>query len=128
MAIHKRREFGKVAARLLLESTDPVELPPAEINYAGVTVERAEFKPYLDELLAALRRGGVAKPAPMVMSESIFVIDGQTRSYWVRLWHTDESREKIDRLHVTACLPLAPAVRIGLEDEADQADDEEDEP
>jgi hypothetical protein len=127
MAIHKRREFGKVAARLLLESTDPVELPAAEINEAGVTVEREEFKPHLGELLETLRRGGMAKPAPMVMSDSIFVIDGQTRSYWVRLWHTDETREKVDRLHVTACLPLAPAVHIGLGNESDQDDEDEDE-
>lgn len=120
MAIHKKREEGKTATRLLLESARPVELPPAEINEAGATLERAEFKPYLAELLAALQRGGTVAPAPMVMSDSIFVVHGETRTFWVRLWHTDATRTEIDRLHVSACLPLARNVRIGL------GDDEED--
>jgi hypothetical protein len=114
MAIHKRREHGKVAARLLLESTEPVELPPAEINEEGVTVEREEFRAFLDELFEALREGGVVEPAPMVMSDSIFVVEGQTRDFWVRLWHTDESRERIDRLHVVSCLPPGPSLKVNI--------------
>jgi len=128
MAIHKRREHGKPAARMLLESAEPVELPPAEINEQGVTVERAEFKAYLDELLAALRSGGVVEPAPMVMSDSIFVIHGSSRTFWVRLWHTDEERSQIDRLHVSSCLPLARDVWVDLGEEDDDEDDEEDKP
>lgn len=113
MAIHKKREeAGRVATRLLLESTTPVELPPAEINEPGVTVERAEFKPYLDELFTALRRGGEVRPAPMVMSDSIFVIDAETRTFWVRVWHRNPERTQIDRLHISACLPLARGIRI----------------
>ncbi len=126
MAIHKRREHGKPAARMLLESAEPVELPPAEINEQGVTVERAEFKVYLNELLAALRSGGVVEPAPMVMSDSIFVIHGSSRTFWVRLWHTDESRTEIDRLHVSACLPRAQDVWVDLGEKDD--DDEEGKP
>lgn len=117
MAIHKKREDGKAAARMLLESAEPVELPPAEINEAGATVERPEFKLHLAELLAALQRGGAVAPAPMVMSDSIFVVHGQTRTFWVRLWHTDETRTEIDRLHVSACLPLARGVRIDIGDD-----------
>jgi hypothetical protein len=128
MAIHKRREHGKPAARMLLESAEPVELPPAEINQEGVTIERQEFKPYLEELFEALRSGGVVEPAPMVMSDSIFVIDGQTRTFWVRLWHTDESRTEIDRLHVSSCLPLARDVWVDLGEEDGDDDDEEDKP
>lgn len=109
---------------MLLESADPVELPPAEINEQGVTVERSEFKVYLDELIAALRSGGVVEPAPMVMSDSIFVIHGQTRTFWVRLWHTDESRTEIDRLHVSSCLPLAHNVWVDLGEDDDDADEE----
>jgi hypothetical protein len=116
MAIHKRREHGKPAARLLLESSDPVELPPAEINQEGMTVEREEFRAFLDELLEALREGGVIEPAPMVMSDSIFVVEGETRDFWVRLWHTDESRERIDRLHVVSCLPHAPSLKVKIGD------------
>lgn len=114
MAIHKRREHGKPAARLLLESAEPVELPPAEINEQGVTVEREEFRAFLDELLDALREGGVVDPAPMVMSDSIFIVEGETRDFWVRLWHTDESRETIDRLHVVSCLPPTPSLKIAI--------------
>lgn len=129
MAIHKKREEGKAAARLLLESGEPVELPPAEINEAGVTVEREEFKSHLAELLAALRQGDVVTPAPMVMSDSIFVVHGQTRTFWVRLWHTDETRTGIDRLHVSSCLPLARGVRIDIgKDDDDEIEDEADEP
>jgi hypothetical protein len=128
MAIHKKREEGKTATRMLLESSAPVELPPATINETGATLERAEFKPYLAELLAALQQGGVVAPAPMVMSDSIFVVHGETRTFWVRLWHTDETRTAIDRLHVSACLPLARGVRIDIGEGNDEAiDDEEDE-
>lgn len=127
MAIHKKREDGKTAARLLLESPAPVELPPATINEAGATVERAEFQPYLAELLAALQQGGTVAPAPMVMSDSIFVVHGQTRTFWVRLWHTDATRTRIDRLHVSACLPLARGVRIGIDEAEDEQVDDEDE-
>jgi len=117
MAIHKRREeSGKVAARLLLESTEAVELPPAEIDEEGATVEREEFRKYLPELFDALEEGGWVDPAPMVQSDSIFVIEGETRSFWVRLWHTDESRTRITRLHVLSCLPLAPPFKIDFGD------------
>ncbi|HKQ77058.1 MAG TPA: hypothetical protein VJ810_25405 [Blastocatellia bacterium] len=117
MAIHKRREeSGRVAARLLLESTEPVELPPAEIDDQDATVEREEFRQYLPELLDALEEGGWVDPAPMVQSDSIFVIEGETRSFWVRLWHTDESRTRIARLHVLSCLPHTPAFKINFGD------------
>jgi hypothetical protein len=113
MAIHKRREeSGRAVARVLLESAAPVELPPAGINEAGVTVERDAFRPHLDELFAVLREGDVVEPAPMVMSDSLFVVYGDTRTFWVRIWHTDESRTHIDRLHVVSCLPPAPNVQI----------------
>jgi hypothetical protein len=115
MAIHKRREeSGRVAARLLLESKEPVELPPAEIDEQDASVEREEFRQYLPELFDALSEGGWADPAPMVQSDSIFVIDGETRSFWVRLWHTDESRTRIARLHVLNCLPFTPSIKINL--------------
>ena len=115
MAIHKRREESwQAAARLLLESAQPVELPPAEMDEQDASVEREEFRQYLPELFDALSEGGWAEPAPMVQSDSIFVIDGETRSFWVRLWHTDESRTRIARLHVLNCLPLAPSIKINI--------------
>jgi hypothetical protein len=117
MAIHKKRdESSRAAARLLLESSEPVELPPAEIDEQDATVEREEFRPHLPELLAELRAGGMATPAPIVQSDSLFVIDGVTRSFWVRLWHTDESRAHVARIHVLSCLPLTPSLKINIGD------------
>lgn len=117
MAIHKKRDQGQAAARLLLESSGPIELPAAEINEAGVTVEREEFRAFLGELFAILRAGGEVEPVPMVHNDSIFVLHGRTRTFWVRLWHTDESRTRIDRLHVTSCLPLARRVKLSINDQ-----------
>jgi hypothetical protein len=115
MAIHKKRDISSpAAARLLLESTEPVELPPAEIDEAGVSIERDEFEQYLSDLLDVLRRGVTAEPAPIVQSDSLFVINGASRSFWVRLWHTDSSRTHISRLHVLSCLPLTPKLKINL--------------
>ncbi len=115
MALHKKREVANpAAARLLLESAEPVELPPAEIDETGVTIEREEFRPHLPELLDALEDGGWADPAPIVQSDSIFIIDGDTRSFWVRLWHTDESRTRITKLHVLSCHPHAPNIKINI--------------
>jgi hypothetical protein len=118
MAIHKKRdESSPAAARLLLESTEPVELPPAEIDDQNASIEREEFRQYLDELLAALRAGGTVNPAPIVQSDSLFVVNGETRAFWVRLWHTDESRTHIARLHVLSCLPLGPGLKIKIGDQ-----------
>jgi hypothetical protein len=115
MAIHKKRDVSSpAAARLLLESTEPVELPAAEIDESGVSIEREDFEPYLSELLDVLRQGVTAEPAPIVQSDSLFVINGASRSFWVRLWHTDASRTHISRLHVLSCLPINPKLKINL--------------
>jgi hypothetical protein len=115
MGIHKRREESSAAAaRLLLESTSPVELPPAEFEEENASIEREEFRPYLAELFDALREGGTVNPAPIVQSDSLFVVDGETRSFWVRIWHTDQSRTRIARLHVLSCLPLTPGFKINI--------------
>ena len=99
-------------ARVLLESAEPVELPPAEFDEQDVTVEREEFRPHLPELFYELREGCWVDPAPMVQSDSIFVIQGETRDFWVRIWNTDETRTGIARLHVLSCLPITPTVKI----------------
>ena len=117
MALHrKREEASPAAARLLLVSTAPVELPPAELDEQYASVERAEFAQHLPELYAALRAGGTFSPVPIVQSDSLFIVDGATRSFWVRLWHTDASRVCIARLHVLNCVPLTPNVKINLFD------------
>ena len=113
MALHKKREeSGTAVARLLLTATEPVKLPPAEIDETGVTIEREAFRPYLPELFDVLREGDKVTPAPIVQSESLFVVHGETRTFWVRLWHTDESRAEIARMHVVSCLPQTPCVTL----------------
>jgi hypothetical protein len=114
MAIHKKKDEGRAAARLLLESGTPIELPEAEINEEGITLEREEFRPHLPELLEELRDGCVVTPVPVVMSNSMFVIHADTRTFWVRLWHTDETRTQIDRLHVTSCMPVTRAIHSAM--------------
>lgn len=125
MAIHRKKDEGRVAARLPLESGEPVALPEAEVNEAGVTLEREEFRPHLPELLEELRDGCRAKPVPLVMTNSMFEIDAETRTFWVRIWHADESRTAVDRLHVTNCLPLMRGMR--LDPLAAHQDNDEDE-
>lgn len=117
MAIHKKRDVSSpAAARLLLESSEPVELPPAEFDEQDVSIEREEFRAHLPELFEELRAGGIVDPAPIVQSDSLFVVEGATRSFWVRLWHSDESRTKIVRLHVLSCLPHSPSIKINIGD------------
>jgi hypothetical protein len=114
MAIHRKKNDGHVAARLLLESTAPLELPEAEINEAGITLEREEFRQYLPELLEELRDGCFVRPVPVVMSNSMFVLHAETRTFWIRLWHTNESRTEIDRLHMTSCIPLTRGIHAEI--------------
>jgi hypothetical protein len=89
---------------MLLESDEPVELPPAEINIDGVTLEREDFRPHVDQLLEALRAGVTAVPAPVVMSDSVFVIEGTSRTFWIRVWHTDlQKRSSTDCTSSVVC-------------------------
>jgi hypothetical protein len=115
MAIHKRREeSGRAVARVLLESAEAVELPPAEVDEAGVTIEREDFRPHLPDLFDTLREGGIVDPAPIVQSDSLFIVEGETRTFWVRLWHADDTRTHVVRMHVVSCLPYAPNIKINL--------------
>ncbi len=112
MAIHRKREEARPGARLVLESSDPVELPPAEINLQGITLERENFRANLPELVEILQNGVTARPAPVVMSSSTFLIDGETRTFWVRVWHMEGDLTKIDRLHVTSSVPRVPGLKL----------------
>jgi hypothetical protein len=123
--VKKRNE--QTETRLLLEADDPVELPPAEIADSAVLVQFPEYKQYVPELLAALRGGTVAEPVPVMMDGSTFVIHGETRSFWVKLWHAAKSElGKIDRVQVISCLPSTKGVQILFDDEDDEWDDEDD--
>ncbi len=119
MPVVKKRN-QQTETRLLLESPDPVELPPAEIDDKAVLVQFEKFKPFTPELLATLREGTVAEPVPVMIDGSTFAVHGATRTFWVKLWHaagTDLTR--IDRAQVISCLPSTRGVQVLIEDAED---------
>ncbi len=124
MPVVKKRN-QQTETRLLLESGDPVELPPAEIDDSAVLVQFDQFKPYVSELLEALRAGTVAEPVPVMLDGSTFAIHGATRTFWVKLWHTSGSDlTKIERAQVISCLPSTRGVQViveGLDDDDSEA-------
>jgi hypothetical protein len=115
MPVVKKRN-QQTETRLLLESEDPVELPPAEIDDAAVLVQFEKFKPYIPELLETLRAGTVAEPVPVMIDGSTFAVHGPTRTFWVKLWHAAGSElTKIDRAQVLSCLPSTRGVQIVID-------------
>ena len=116
MPVVKKRN-QQTETRLLLESGEPVELPPAQIDEQSVLVQFEKFKPYIPELLETLRAGTVAEPVPVMLDGSTFAIHGATRTFWVKLWHaahTDLTR--IDRAQIISCLPSARGVQVLVDD------------
>ncbi len=117
MAIVKKRN-EQTDARLLLESSAPVELPPAEIADAAVLVQFDKFKPYIAELLETLRAGTLAEPVPVMMDGSTFAVHTATRTFWIKLWHAAASdMTRIERAQVISCLPSTRGLRILVDDE-----------
>jgi hypothetical protein len=115
MPVVKKRN-QQTETRLLLESEEPVELPPAEIEDRSVLVQFEKFKPYTPELLAVLRAGTVAEPVPVMIDGSTFAVHGDTRTFWVKLWHAAGSEmTKIDRAQVISCLPSTRGVQVLVE-------------
>ena len=113
--VKKRNE--QTETRLLLESEDPVELPPAEIDDRSVLVQFDQFKAFTPELLETLRAGTVAEPVPVMLDGSTFAIHGETRTFWVKLWHANGSElTRIDRAQVISCLPSTRGVQVVVED------------
>jgi hypothetical protein len=124
MPVVKKRN-QQTETRLLLESEDPVELPPAEIDDKSVLVQFEQFKPFTPELLETLRAGTVAEPVPVMLDGSTFAIHGPTRTFWVKLWHAAGTEmSKIDRAQVISCLPSTRGVQVLVESPEDQEDDE----
>lgn len=115
--VKKRNE--QTETRLLLESEEPVELPPAQIEDGAVLVQFEKFKPYIPELLEALRAGTLAEPVPVMLDGSTFAIHGATRTFWVKLWHAAGSElTRIDRAQVISCLPSTRGVQVFVDDES----------
>src|SRR5437764_14614570 len=125
MPVVKKRN-QQTESRLLLESDDPVELPPAEVEDSAVVLQFEQFRQYVPELLEELRDGTTAEPVPVMMDGSTFVVHGDTRSFWVKLWHSSPERTRVERVQVISCLPSTRGVQI-LVDDLDAYADETDE-
>ena len=103
---------------MLLESGDPVELPPAEVDDSAVLVQFDKFKPFIPELLAALRSGTTAEPVAVMNDGSTFAIHGDTRTFWVKLWHAAGSDlTKVERVQIISCLPSTRGTNVIIGDE-----------
>src|ERR1051325_4260852 len=117
MPIQKKRDH-QTETRLLLESEDPIELPPASVNDDAVIVQFDKFKPFIPELLAVLRAGVTAEPVAVMNDGSSFAIHGETRTFWVKIWHTAGSElTKIERVQVISCLPSTRGMNVIIGDE-----------
>ena len=116
--VKKRNE--QTESRLLLEGDDPIELPPAEIEDRAVLVQFEKFKPFVGELLEELRDGTIAEPVAVMNDGSTFAIHGDTRTFWVKLWHAAGTElKKIERAQVISCLPSTQGVQVVVEDYSD---------
>jgi hypothetical protein len=125
MPVVKKRN-QQTESRLLLESDDPVGLPPAEVEDSAVVLQFEQFRQYVPELLEELRGGTLAEPVPVMMDGSTFVVHGETRSFWVKLWHSSPERTRVERVQVISCLPSTRGVQILVDDPEEYADDEDD--
>lgn len=117
MAILKKRDH-QTESRLLLESAEPLELPAAEIADNAVLVQFDKLKQYIPELLDALRSGTMTEPVPVMNDGSTFAIHGETRTFWVKLWHTAGTElTKIERVQVISCLPSTRGTNVIIGDD-----------
>ena len=120
MPVLKKRD-QQTESRLLLESGEPVELPPAEVADNALLVQFEKFKPFLPELLTALRSGVTAEPVAIMNDGSTFAIHGPTRTFWVKLWHAPQSElTRIERVQVISCLPSTRGTQVTVPDEPEQ--------
>jgi len=116
MPILKKKDH-QTESRLLLESDEPVDLPPAEIADNAVLVQFDRFKPFTSELIDQLRAGTTAEPVPVMNDGSTFAIHGATRTFWVKLWHAaGTDLTKIERAQVISCLPSTRGTTVVIDD------------
>ena len=119
MPVVKKRDH-QTEFRLLLESGDPVDLPPAEIADNALLVQFEKFRPYIPELFDALRAGAIAEPVAVMNDGSTFAIHGVTRTFWVKLWHAAGSDlTRIERAQVISCLPSTRGTNVIIGDSDD---------
>ncbi len=118
MAIVKKRDH-QTEFRLLLESGEPVNLPPAEVSDEAVLVQFEKLRPYIPELIEELRAGTFVEPVAVMNDGSTFAIHSETRTFWVKLWHTAGSElTKVERVQVISCLPSTRGTSVIIGDES----------
>src|SRR5205807_211143 len=116
MPITKKRDH-QTETRLLLESNDPIDLPAAEVADDAILVQFEKFKPFIPELLEALRTGSTAEPVAVMNDGSTFAIHGATRTFWVKLWHTAGTElTRIERAQIISCLPSTRGTNVIIGD------------
>ncbi len=112
MPILKKRDH-QTESRLLLESDEPIDLPPAEIADDAVLVQFDKFRSFISELVQELRSGTTAEPVPVMNDGSTFAIHGETRTFWVKLWHAAGTElTKIERAQIISCLPSTRGTNV----------------
>src|SRR5581483_173916 len=117
MPILKTRDH-QTESRLLLESAEPIDLPPAEIADNAVLVQFDKLKPFIPELVHELRSGTTAEPVAVMNAGSTFAIQGATRTFWVKLWHTAGSDlTKIERVQVISCIPSTRGTTVIIDED-----------
>jgi hypothetical protein len=127
MAIRKTKtQTHRTDARLLLESDDPVDLPPAQVEESAVVLQFENLRQYVPELLETLRAGTTAELVPVMRDGSTFAVHTETRTFWVKLWHASAELTRIDRVQVLSCLPSTRGVQVLIDEPADAADDDDD--
>ena len=125
MAILKKRDH-QTESRLLLESAEPIDLPPAEIADNAVLVQFDKFKPFIPELIEQLRSGTTAEPVAVMNDGSTFAIHGETRTFWVKLWHSaGTDLTKIERAQIISCLPSTRGTTVIIDEERYDDDDDD---
>jgi len=93
-----------------------VELPAANIDERAVIVQFDKDKPFTGELLDTLREGTIAGLVPVMRDGSTFAIHTRTRTFWIKIWHTNDEMTVIDRVQVISCLPSTRGVRVMVDD------------
>jgi len=124
MPVVKKRN-QQTESRLLLESDEPVELPPAEVDDSAVVLQFEQFRQYVPELLEELRDGTEATPVPVMMDGATFVVHGETRSFWVKLWHSSSEMTRVERVQIISCLPSTRGMQLLIEDPEDYDEDDD---
>jgi hypothetical protein len=124
MPIQKKRDH-QTESRLLLEADDAIELPPAEVSDNAIIVQFEKFKPFIPELLNSLRAGTIAEPVAVMNDGSSFAIHGETRTFWVKIWHAAGTElTKVERVQIISCIPSTQGLQVIVDDDDDDAGDE----